>query len=134
MGQMWEWWGWGESKESSKGEDGNHKNLFQSGRKMEDNGTKYPFFTVPFSPIFPEVEDFPTLPFIEIKSLHSRIAECENFLREREPEMGWFNTSIILLLLFVLFSMSLPPSLPSVLHVAALWSVHEYSARPCNAS
>ena len=61
------WWRdkWG----ARGGQDGKWRNHFRSRRKMggnggkrEKNGTKHPFFAVPFSPIVPEIEDHPHRP------------------------------------------------------------------------
>ena len=39
--------------------------------KWDKNGTKYPFFTVPFPPFFQGLKIFPTVPFVNISSPHS---------------------------------------------------------------
>ena len=46
----------------------------ENGTKMgewEKNGTKYLFFSVPFSPLLRRLKIFPPVPFVKISSLHS---------------------------------------------------------------
>ena len=47
------------------------------GEKWERNVTKYPFFTVPFSPFFGRGQIFPTVPFVKTSSPHSPTEKWE---------------------------------------------------------
>ena len=71
---------WGEmvgNGESSTKQYAKCRNNFKSGRKIGENGTKYPFLTVPFSPFFCRPKIFPTILFVKMNSPQSPTKKWE---------------------------------------------------------
>ena len=65
------------------------------GEKWEKNGTKYPFFTAPFSPFFRRSKISPTVPFVRISPPPSQ-RDKWGFLPPTDThrhggECGWLN-------------------------------------------
>ena len=61
------------------------ENRRKTGQKWEKNGTRYPFFTVPFSPLFRRSKIFPTVPFVKAQPTALTDGKTGTFATRRHP-------------------------------------------------
>ena len=66
------------------------ENRTKTGGKWEENGIKYPFFTVPFPPFSRRSKTFPPVPFVKISAPHSPTGKWEFLpLTDTHCHGGW---------------------------------------------